>query len=141
MGRSIALTMLAMLLFAAPFACVQARSRLAPADEYFGHLQMSILGIRNELNRIRGRVDGDNAHADRQLGLCANVEDAIEDFGSKYPHDTWLSGMTVDLEYIYAHMHSTTAHDRAEHLLAWVHDRFPRSPMEEHVRLALERRR
>ncbi|MHB8146119.1 MAG: hypothetical protein ACYDGM_02505 [Vulcanimicrobiaceae bacterium] len=140
MGRFIAISGLVLLLFAMPLARVQGHSRLAPADEYFGHLQMSILGIRNELNRIRGRVEGDEAHADQQLGLCADVENAIEDFGTKYPDDSWLMGMTVDLESIYAHMHSNSAHLRAEQLLGWVHDRFPRSRMEDRVRLAMQRR-
>jgi len=141
MGRLIAASGLLLLFFIAlPPAGVQGHSRLAPADEYFGHLQMSILGIRNELTRLRGRVDGDEAHADGQLGLCADVENAIEDFGTKYPDDSWLAGMTVDLESIYAHMHSSQAHLRAEHLLAWVHDHFPRSRLEDRVRLAMLRR-
>ncbi|HEY4439723.1 MAG TPA: hypothetical protein VGN14_04675 [Candidatus Elarobacter sp.] len=67
-----------------------ARSSLAPADEYFGRMKMSVLGIRNALNGIERRAaEGDRNYA-AMGGQLAWVDDAIRDWEAKYPHDTWL---------------------------------------------------
>ena len=65
-------------------------ARLAPADEYFGRLQMSILGIRNRINELEAEsVDPalNNASISWKLSM---VEDAIADWKSKYPDDPWI---------------------------------------------------
>lgn len=82
-------TLLAVALFVAALSSVaQASMRdLAPADEYFGRMKMSVLGIRNALNGLERRVES----GDRSVGsMLALVDDAISDWRSKYPHDTWL---------------------------------------------------
>lgn len=63
---------------------------LAPADEYFGQLRMSVLGIRNELNTLERRAaDGDRNIA-AMSGKLAFVDDAMRDWRVHYPHDNWL---------------------------------------------------
>ena len=100
-------------------APTQARSRLAPADEYFGRSHMSILGIRNELGTIQARGFGNARDARSELGLCFIVEDAIIDFGSKYPHDNWLGPMVNTLEHFYTTTRTRDGYNHARRLAAW----------------------
>jgi hypothetical protein len=73
----------------------------APADEYFGHAQMSILGIRNAVNDTYTRADGADENKANDLNHSLNItEDAFRDWQAKYPGDTWLLqygyGLVVD---------------------------------------------
>lgn len=113
--------LVALLLMLACTSIVRAQSHsgLAPADEYFGRMKMSVLGIRNGLRDTSLRVAYDPRHAVAQLAACHWLEDAIVDWGNKYPHDTWLPGMISQLEHIYARIGSTQSHERVAHLLAW----------------------
>jgi hypothetical protein len=64
------------------FSTAAARSRLAPADEYFGRSKMSPLEITNRIHdaEIRGPS---------YAGLLA-TQAAIEDWTRKYPADPWI---------------------------------------------------
>ena len=112
-------------------------SGLAPADEYFGRMKMSILEIRNRLHDAAIRVGSDPAHADAQLGSFRWLEDAIEDWGNKYPQDTWLPGTMVALDRLYARLHSAGAHAQQARILAWVHRHYAGSSFERAVRVAV----
>ncbi len=70
----------------------QARSihDLAPADEYFGRMKMSVLGIRNALDGLERRAAGGERNVASMSGMLALVDDAISDWRAKYPRDTWL---------------------------------------------------
>lgn len=63
---------------------------LAPADEYFGQLKMSVLGIRNELNGLERRAAGGDRNVAAMVGKLAFVDDAMRDWRAHYPRDTWL---------------------------------------------------
>lgn len=63
---------------------------LAPADEYFGRMKMSVLGIRNELNGLERKVAFERGNAAGLTGRLALVDDAINDWRGHYPRDTWL---------------------------------------------------
>lgn len=102
------------------FACtafvhVEARTRLAPADEYFGRMKMSVLGIRNGLQTEARRM-GDPSRAVTELGACHWLEDAIEDWGNKYPQDNWLPSMVAQLEHLYTRVHTAQARAREARL-------------------------
>lgn len=97
----------------------QPHSGLAPADEYFGRMKMSVLGIRNGLRDTSLRIAYDPRHAATQLAACHWLENAIEDWGNKYPHDTWLPGMVAQLERIYARIHNTQGRIHAARLRSW----------------------
>ncbi|MFN2528972.1 MAG: hypothetical protein ABR584_09690 [Candidatus Baltobacteraceae bacterium] len=78
-----------------------AASRVAPADEYFGHLKMSILGIRNQLRDLETRSAwrGENRRA--LLGKATFIEDAMAEWSRKYPGDPWLPGFRHRLQRCY----------------------------------------
>jgi hypothetical protein len=74
----------------APAAQAAGMRDLAPADEYFGRLRMSVLGIRNELVTLERRAGGGDRNVAAMSGKLALVDDAIRDWRAHYPRDTWL---------------------------------------------------
>jgi hypothetical protein len=74
----------------APAAHAAGMSDLAPADQYFGQLKMSVLGIRNELNTLERRAVSGDRNVSAMSGKLAMVDDAMRDWRRHYPRDTWL---------------------------------------------------
>ncbi len=68
---------------------------LAPADEYFGPMGMSILGIRNELNRVNYMIG--YGYAKQQSGMAIQVAVAIDDLHKVYPRDRDLPKLLLDV--------------------------------------------
>ena len=58
---------------------------LAPADEYFGPMGMSILGIQNELNRVNYLIH--YGYAKQESSMAVQVAVAIDDLHKVYPRD------------------------------------------------------
>jgi hypothetical protein len=87
------LAALALMTFVTCFASVAhagGMRDLAPADEYFGRLRMSVLGIRNELVTLERRAESGEANLAALNGKLAMVDDAMRDWRAHYPRDTWL---------------------------------------------------
>ncbi len=102
--------------------------KVAPADEYFGRLKMSILGIRNTIKDEGLRIDADIAQGATVVKSCAFTEDALHDWEKKYPQDSWIPHALFTLERVYAKVDSDEARAKAKATMVWlVHD-FPRSP-------------
>jgi hypothetical protein len=82
----------AMMLLACVTSAAQAGGMrdLAPADEYFGRMKMSVLGIRNELDGLERRASGGDRNVASMAGKLALVDDAINDWRAHYPRDSWL---------------------------------------------------
>jgi len=81
----------AMLFVAFASAAAQAGMRdLAPADQYFGRMKMSVLGIRNELDGLERRAVGGDRNLAAMAGKLALVDDAMNDWRAHYPRDSWL---------------------------------------------------
>jgi hypothetical protein len=68
---------------------------LAPADEYFGPMGMSILGIRNELNRVNYMIG--YGYAKQQSGMAIQVAVAVDDLHKVYPRDRDLPKLLYDV--------------------------------------------
>jgi hypothetical protein len=96
---------------------------VAPADEYFGRLKLSILGIRNTIRDVGLRADADPAKAPGMLGTVGLTEDALHDWEHKYPHDTWIPPTILSLERLYAKVDTDDARAHAKDVMVWlVHD-------------------
>jgi hypothetical protein len=108
--------------------------RVAPADEYFGRLKMSILGIRNTIKDQGLRIDVDSSRANDTLKGMALTEDAIHDWQHKYPCDSWLPGTIFALEHFYGKIHTAYGVKRVHYTYAWLHRDFPHHAL---VRVAL----
>ncbi|HEY6233612.1 MAG TPA: hypothetical protein VIW69_00740 [Candidatus Elarobacter sp.] len=61
----------------------------APADEYFGRLKMSFLGINNTLHDA-GITAGDHTTDPSVVAKVALAEDALKDWEKRYPRDPQL---------------------------------------------------
>jgi hypothetical protein len=68
---------------------------LAPADEYFGPMGMSILGIRNELNRVNYLIG--YGYAKQESSLAVQVATSIDDLHKVYPRDRDLPQLLYDV--------------------------------------------
>jgi hypothetical protein len=120
-----AILCMAALLMTAP-AFAQSHS-VAPADEYFGRLKMSVLGIANVIKDMRLRVEADASRTPSIFGSLANVEDALRDWESKYPHDSWIPRNLLALEICYLTAPGERARQLAIRTEAWLRRDFGRT--------------
>jgi hypothetical protein len=119
----------------APANVVAHQRAKAPADEYFGRLKMSILGVRNLIYDIDARAD--NASEEIAANLCHKLilaEDALRDWQAKYPDDTWIPkfgyAMLKDYETIDSDMLADESHAASIHgidLANWLGALYPDS--------------
>jgi len=100
---------------------------LAPADEYFGRLQMSILGVRNKVKDLGLDADSHPEHDKAILGSAIWVEDAMRDWAKKYPFDKWLPRYAYALEQMYEHIPGDEAHRRALKQISYLTAYFPQT--------------
>jgi hypothetical protein len=103
------------------------KCRIAPADEYFGKLKMSILGIRNTIKDQGLKVDVDPHNAPSTSNAIALTEDAIRDWQHKYPCDTWLPGTLFALERFYLKIHTDDGVKHVHATYAWLRHDYPKS--------------
>lgn len=68
---------------------------LAPADEYFGPMGMSILGIRNELNRVNYMIG--YGYATQESSMAVQIAVSIDDLHKVYPRDRDLPKLLFDI--------------------------------------------
>jgi hypothetical protein len=105
----------------------RAKCRVAPADEYFGKLKMSILGIRNVIKDQGLKVDVMPEKADSTLNAIALTEDAVHDWQHKYPCDSWLPGTIYALQHFYGKLHTTDGVRHVHAAFAWLRHDYPKS--------------
>jgi hypothetical protein len=103
------------------------KCRIAPADEYFGKLKMSILGIRNVIKDQGLKVDVAPDNAPATFSTMALTEDALRDWEHKYPCDSWLPGTLYALEHFYAKIHTSAGVQRVHAVFHWLRHDFPRA--------------
>lgn len=101
-------------------------STLAPADEYFGRLGMSILGIENQLKHINFMLDYN--YGDREAGETVLVAESIDDMHKVYPRDKDLPMLLYWCYQTLKRMDSAQARDAAGHLRAILTVEYQDSP-------------
>ena len=74
---------------------------MAPADEYFGPLKMSFLGIRNEIHDLTLRYDAEPDKRDAFFGMAVQTETSLKDWESKYPADSAIPRQIYFLRFLY----------------------------------------
>ena len=84
-----AIAVLALTLAATPSSPVPTRT-LAPADEYFGKLKMSGLGIRYAIQHLRTELERHQRGQDDTFAKLRVAEEALFDWAQRYPKDSWL---------------------------------------------------
>lgn len=108
-------------------ALASAASKVAPADEYFGRMKMSVLEISNHIRDTDARVGFDPEHASRYYGMLALTQDAFEDWARKYPRDSWIPERAYKLSHLFWKMHRADADRMAGRDRSLLFRLFPRS--------------
>jgi hypothetical protein len=108
-----------------PHAKPMPPSKVAPADEYFGRMKMSILGITNSIKDTGIRESNDPANASKYYSGLAFTEEALEDWADKYPQDSWIPRRAYDLSHEFWLMHTPEADATAERCRVVLFTRFP----------------
>ena len=80
--------------------------KVAPADEYFGRMKMSILGITNSIHDTGLREGYDPSNASKYYTTLALTENALEDWSQKYPQDSWIPRRAYDMSHDFWLMHT-----------------------------------
>jgi hypothetical protein len=99
----------------------------APADEYFGRLKMSILGVRSKVKDLGLDADVHPEHDAAILSTALWVEDAMRDWSKKYPYDHWLPRYAYALETMYERIPGSEAAKRARRQLNYITAFFPQT--------------
>jgi hypothetical protein len=97
----------------------------APADRYFGRLQMSTLRIRYETMQLRKRYESHQLYPDQAQHLLDLTADAFNAWARAYPHDMWLSSTGFLIAQLYADLPGGIARARAVALFTYVKAHFP----------------
>ena len=108
-------------------ACAQTRGALvqyAPADEYFGPLQMSILGIRNQLHDLGKQYDFKPENVDAILGKAVMAEASLRDWESRYPTDPALPRYVYWLTHLYQKINHALARRKSVETESWLLTRY-----------------
>lgn len=87
--RKVLTALTALLVVSVAAARADVISNSAPADEYFGPYQQSVLEIRNRLNDY-DRLNGHTMLDPSVAGYLDHLQLAIRDWEHKYPRDPWL---------------------------------------------------
>lgn len=113
---------------------------LAPADEYFGPLKVSIIGIRNTMRDLGLRYDVNHDTGPQTYCSAQLVERAIRDWEKKYPHDDQLPRAVFFLQRLYVKILTQPARDHATAVASWMFKDFGTSPQSKQLQktIALE---
>ena len=104
--------------------------KVAPADEYFGHLKMSILGIRNTLKDLAMKADYNPANPEQIFGSAGFAEEALREWEHKYPGDPWLAKTVAGLVHMYSRVPTTQGRAKMHAAFAWLSGRYGSSKKE-----------
>jgi hypothetical protein len=99
----------------------------APADEYFGRLGMSVLGVRSKVKDLGLDADLHPEHDQAILNNALWLEDAMRDWAKKYPFDRWLPRYAFALEQMYEEIPGSAAHKRAVKQISYITAYFPQT--------------
>jgi hypothetical protein len=98
---------------------------LAPADEYFGHFKLSVLGIANTIRDAGARMDSGTDPRTMLSGPLSFVTDAIKDWEAQYPSDPWIGKDLLALESVYLRMPTDDGFRLASQTEAWLIADYP----------------
>jgi len=100
-------------------------TRTAPADEYFGNLRYSPLGVRNELVRINKYLDKGWGY--RMEGDALQVDSAVEDWQRQYPHDLTLPATLLDVYLLLGRVQTDKASAAGQRIKSILEVQYPSS--------------
>jgi hypothetical protein len=111
----------------------------APADKYFGKLNMSPLRIRYEIMQLRKRYETHQLLPEQAVHLLLLTENAFDQWAKAYPKDPWLASTGFAMGNLYAELPGTVARAHAVALFVYVQTQFPSTSYASSSRTALHR--
>lgn len=108
-------------------ATVVTHSGNAPADRYFGKLEMSALRIRYEVLQLRPRYETHKLLPEEAEHLALLDEDAFYAWAASYPQDAWLASTAFMLAQLFEELPGSDARKHAVRCLEYVMSRFPKT--------------
>jgi hypothetical protein len=123
----IALCMVALLAVTAPALAQDALRGLAPADEYFGRFNLSILGVANTIRDAGNRIDAGADPHEMIAGPLFFATDALHDWEKKYPADPWIPKELLALESVYLRVPTDDGAKLATQTESWLANDYPDS--------------
>jgi len=96
----------------------------APADEYFGRLQYSVLVIRHKIFALKDELHHDRREQASILHDADGVTDAFNDWTDRFSKDPWIPRTGWELATLYEELPGEQAHEQAIRLLQFVRDRY-----------------
>jgi hypothetical protein len=99
----------------------------APADRYFGKLEMSALRIRYEILQLRPRYETHKLLPEEAEHLAILDEDAFYAWAASYPLDAWLASTGYMLAQFYEELPGSDARKQAVRALSYVKAHFPKT--------------
>jgi hypothetical protein len=98
---------------------------LAPADEYFGRYNLSVLGIANNIRDAGSRIElGGDIHV-MMSGPLTFATDAIKSWEDQYPSDPWIARDLLALEAVYLKVPTDECFRLAGQTEAWLLADYP----------------
>jgi recombinational DNA repair protein (RecF pathway) len=110
---------------AAKEAAVQA---LAPADEYFGPLKQSVIGMRNEIKVLGWNYDVNHDIGTQTVATALLTERAVRAWATKYPHDGQVAKTLFLLQRLYTKVLTKESRDHAHAIAQWLFLSYAKSP-------------
>jgi len=111
----------------APALAQDSLQGLAPADEYFGRFNLSVLGIANTIRDAGARMDSGGDARAMLSGPLSFVTDAMKDWEQKYPTDPWIAKDLFALEVVYLRVPTDEGFRLATQTEAWLIADYPDS--------------
>jgi hypothetical protein len=118
-----------------------AETDLAPADEYFGPLKLSIIGIRNTIRDVGLRYDYNHDIGTQTYLSAEQTERSIREWERRYPRDDQLPRAVYALQRLYTKVLMKESRLRAHVTAAWLFKDFAGTPQSKQLKrtLAVER--
>lgn len=108
-----------------PVMAQDSQRGLAPADEYFGHYKLSVLGIANAIRDAGARIEGGTDPSALLGGPLKFVTDALHDWEQQYPSDPWIAKDLLALEVVYLRVSSDEGFRLASQTESWLIADYP----------------
>jgi len=112
--------------------------RSAPADEYFGKMKLSFLGINNTFRDQAIRA-GDHTVDGSVISRVEFANDALRDWRRKYPLDPQLARSLFLGAIVYLKIWTTAAQTQAAALLIELRNKFPTTFFGKQARSSLQK--
>jgi len=97
------------------------------ASEHFGRAKMNAAEIASTIAAMDQRITGDSTKIPTIFGPLSFVEDALYDFGKKYPDDSAVPRDLFALESLYLKLPPDQGGTFAKQIAGWLHKDYAKS--------------